>query len=273
MSRHAEWDSQQMLMARDILVRKQVEEQLSTRSAVASGLGLRAIEFDTVTGADNGGSLTNTNGRTINGTGYAVHFLKEGSHPGYRLTLEFDAGERFERVAPGDTVRGNFSAVKVFRFETNVQGLGISGFAPIRLVIAKTPDARFEESDERSHCGLYTKAVTSGTTGHEPTHSTDGTDGHTPNEGVNIYGARGFRVSMYTVDNSNITAGSVRIWIFHPVYLRWFLTPLEYAVKTGVPTQTFGDELLGVKAGWLYAEPVGLTSAGGGFISTIVEAY
>ena len=194
--------------------------------------------------------------------GYALYYLREGSHPAGRVTIK-GAGA-WENMAPGEFFSGYFDGLKLVRGSRSVT----SGRA--RLLVVQSPGVVTGMIPETNAAGNLGGGLVgpSGAT----TQTRNSAAGNVPaliTDGVDVSGCRGFRVTLASINAASTLsgAGTVRIWrasTRNPIGSGWFRTSIDFdADVSGVQYLQFPDQVLAVPEGRVYAEAVSVTNSAG----------
>jgi hypothetical protein len=248
----------------------------TSRQADVRGLPAYVREVDLATIFNSG-----TQGVEL-GSGRKLYYLREGSNPLARLILE--AGGRITRLAPGVCVDAPFDGARLF-WDAEANGdwstleaeLTTAGAAAAfkhlyraRFLVLTADDAGFSEAaTPRGQVEQWFVApgVAASQSVAAANQAIGGANapGAWAEDGPPLVGVRGVRVVVQTIDGSNITGGSVRLWHFTPGSVQpfWQLGQVEETLKTGLTGSLTSDfEVTVPGGGFIYASAHNVTTDG-----------
>lgn len=220
-----------------------------------------------------------------NGAGEGLYFAKSGSSSGILANISLGGSAPLTNVSPGTMIRGTFNSVRITLTDVNdSSSFEVSRAAAFRFVVLKSRDVSYSEDSEveTNGAGITNFSV--------------------QNSGAVAFGANsplvwpasktvplqnirgGVVVDVVSQDGTNITGGSVRLWNFEnqtdftdisvcPTYAFWIPTQYTATFVTGAPIARAEFSVLN-KRGSVYAELIGVTTAGAGaFVNQYLRVF
>jgi len=234
-----------------------IERDVDSLSAIAPPRGLNvtgSIRFATVNLADSGYKDL--------GACRGFYLMRDGSEALGRVVA--DVGNETPPIGPGVEIRGPIGQLRLKR------GDGSAETGIIRVALFLSDDARIVEPPVLTGKAIKYDVGPDG----ETSQAYNSPAGNVPiaeNDGAPLQNAAAFKVLLYTSSGNIEAGGKIVLWFFNNG--AWHESPFTYDVfDIAGAYATFGDEIVKLADGRVYAEARSVTNSGGDgdFVVSIV---